>query len=481
MAAAPNHSSPCGYSPEVNAIYRDCLRSIYLQKKWSDAAGKAGSPMVAGKRYSRGDIKALKGSVEAHCRSLERVRKAVDQLRQRTMAETLILPSFHSHVCALLRAHTRRSSYIPLEGLFRAASRSKQWLPLTEEIVAQWHWKPKGGLRLIRSEGPRRTARRLVIRDMLHVMHVDSEIDYSRKGAGGERAFVGQVCKSIDGGLRWWWTPDIKNYFASLRPGHLKWLPLTRLLVKNDVFTPRCAKVRVIIPKDVKKVLHALRKQYPSLHVNTISEMISFTVQTVRLGLPEGSTLSPLLARGFVGRELRTLFGSPGVARSSFMDDLAIGARSRKKIQTAVIALTERLASHPAGPIELHPLKPLDALGWAKGGNEIELLGYRLQPGAGYGENNVHVKPGARRLRRFRAKLREKLKNADQSLEPYDVGLDYWHQWFQSQQAWTKVPRYSKQLSENITLSYIDDYLHGVPMGKNAILLKKPCPGPISL
>jgi hypothetical protein len=61
------------------------------------------------------------------------------------------------------------------------------------------------------------------------------------------------------------------------------------------------------------------------------------------------------------------------------------------------------------------------------------------------------------------------------------VGLDYWHQWFQSQQAWTKVPRYSKQLSENITLSYIDDYLHGVPMGKNAILLKKPCPGPISL
>jgi hypothetical protein len=87
--------------------------------------------------------------------------------------------------------------------------------PITEEIVAQWHGKPKGGLRLIRSEGPRRTARRLIIRDMLGVMQVDSEFDYSRKGVGSERAFVSQVCKSIDGGLRWWWTPDIKTISRS--------------------------------------------------------------------------------------------------------------------------------------------------------------------------------------------------------------------------------------------------------------------------
>src|SRR5665213_308162 len=469
MTAVPNQSSPCGYSPEVDAIYRDSLRSLYLQKNWSDDAVKKGSPTVTGKRYSRGDIKSLKVSIEAHCRSLERIRKAGDQLRQRTLAEDLILPSFHSHVCALLRAHARRSSYICLEGLFQAAGRSKQWLPLTEEIVAQWHWKPKGGLRLIRSEGPRRTARRLVIRDMLHVMKVDSDIDYSRRGAGGERAFVGQVCKSIDGGLRWWWTPDIKSYFASLRPGHLKWLPLTRLLVKNDVFTPRCAKVRVIIPKDVKKVLHALRKQYSSLHVNTISDLISFTVQKVRLGLPEGSTLSPLIARGFVGRELRTLFGSPGIARSSFMDDLAIGTRSRKNIDAAVTVLTERFLSHPAGPIELHPVKPTDAVAWVKGGNEIELLGYKLQPGAAHGANKVHVKPGPRRTNRFKVKLGERLKKADKSLEPYDVGLDYWRHWYQSQQAWTKVPGYSELVSEIITLSYIDDCIHGNPMGKNAI------------
>src|SRR5260221_4531225 len=112
MAVVPNQSKPCGYSPDVEAIYRDSLRSLHLQKKWSDDAGKKGSLTVTGKRYSRGDMKALKVSIEAHCRSLERVRKAGDQLRQRMLAEALILPSFHSHVCALLRAHARRSSYI---------------------------------------------------------------------------------------------------------------------------------------------------------------------------------------------------------------------------------------------------------------------------------------------------------------------------------------------------------------------------------
>jgi hypothetical protein len=475
MAVAAIQSISGGYSSDVSAVYRDCLRSLYLQKKWSDEAGKKGNPAVSGKKYSSVDIKALTISIEAHCRSLERIKKEGNQFRQRKMAETLVLPSFHSHVCAVLRAHARCSRYISREGIVEAADQSKQWALLTEEITAQWHWKSKGGLRLIRSEGPRRTARRLVIRDLLQVMQVDSNIDYSRKGAGGERAFVEQVCKSIDGGFRWWWTPDIKSYFASLRPSHLKWLPLTRQLVKNDVFTPSCAKVRVIIPKDVDKILHALQKQYPSPNVMTISEMISFTVQKVRLGLPEGSTLSPLLARGFVGRELRTLFGTPGIAKSSFMDDLAIGARSRKNIETAVIVLTGRLLSHPAGPIELHALKPRDAFGWAKGGKEIELLGYKLQPGNGYGATKVHVKPGSRRLSRFEVKLREKLKNADKSLEPYDVGLNYWRQWFQSQQAWTKVPGCSELVSECIALSYIDDYLHGMPLGKHANYLNKSC------
>jgi hypothetical protein len=108
-----------------------------------------------------------------------------------------------------------------------------------------------------------------------------------------------------------------------------------------------------------------------------------------------------------------------------------------------------------------------------KGGTEIELLGYKLQPGAGYGKNNVHVKPGKRRFNRFKEKLEERLKNSDKSLEPFDVGINYWRCWYKSQQAWTKVPGHSEMASETITLSYINDFIHGVPMGENAICLNK--------
>jgi hypothetical protein len=51
MPAVPNPSSPCGYSPDVEAIYRDSLRSLYLQKKWSDDAGKKGSPTGTCQRF----------------------------------------------------------------------------------------------------------------------------------------------------------------------------------------------------------------------------------------------------------------------------------------------------------------------------------------------------------------------------------------------------------------------------------------------
>src|SRR4051794_27000739 len=139
MTAVPNLSTKSGYSREVDVIYRDCLRSLGLQKKWFEDAGKEGSPTVTGKRYSLGDLKTLKTSIEAHCRNLERVRKAGPQPRQRALAEAVILGSFHSHVCGLLRAHARCFTYIAPERLGQIASQSKQWPALTEEITAEWH------------------------------------------------------------------------------------------------------------------------------------------------------------------------------------------------------------------------------------------------------------------------------------------------------------------------------------------------------
>jgi len=36
-------------------------------------------------------------------------------------------------------------------------------------------------------------------------------------------------------GYGYWWTPDIKDCFGSLKPGHFEWLPIDRNIVFNMV------------------------------------------------------------------------------------------------------------------------------------------------------------------------------------------------------------------------------------------------------
>jgi len=157
-----------------------------------------------------------------------------------------------------------------------------------------------------------------------------------------------------------------------------------------------------------------------------------------------------------------------GVAVPTYVDDLAICACAQSTAAAAMQALEMRLKSHPAGPIELHSKCVKDARAWKTKGH-VEVLKYLLEPDNGYGDNPVHVKPGQRRISKFKKTLKEKLDQAKAKGEDlYTAGLRYWRRWYASQQAWTKVPGHTELLSENIAMSYINDYLSGIPMGGNA-------------
>ena len=85
-------------------------------------------------------------------------------------------------------------------------------------------------------------AQRFIVRDLLMAVGVDSDCDFTRRGAGGEKALIKTVVRRIVGGYRHWQTADVKQCFASLKPGHLDWLPLPKQLLENVVFLPKCAK-----------------------------------------------------------------------------------------------------------------------------------------------------------------------------------------------------------------------------------------------
>jgi hypothetical protein len=185
-------------------------------------------------------------------------------------------------------------------------------------------------------------------------------------------------------------------------------------------------------------------------------------------GLQQGAVHAPLLARGFLGRELRCAFGGDeGIVSLSLADDLAIGARLKKDAQAAKVALTERLKSHPAGSVLLHKV-PIhhDELG------KVHLLGYFLEPGNGL-NGTIHVKPGPKRLDRFRRRLAQRLTAAGPNEDEFQVGESYWKHWFASQHAWTKIPGQSKEASRMATFGYVTNFIHGQPMKGNSPVYSK--------
>lgn len=411
------------------------------------------------------NVAKLRSSIKRYGRSLLRLSKKGPSLIEKTA-----LHSFDAHICAALRAADRAGlTGLTFFELSKMALRARAGDAATEAVSAYWDPKDNGGFRLIVRPGLIRNTRHLVFRDGLTCLGFDNPYDFSRSGAGGETAFVAAVVSAVCSGQSSVATADMKKCFASMRPAHFQWAPLNQQLLQKEVFISEEANVEVELPGNLGKLWTFLQAEYGAVVTTSIMQsIISLTTQMVRQALPEGGLLSPLLARSFIGREIQATLGSMGVAISSFVDDLAICACAQTTAAAAMHALEMRLKSHPAGPIELHAKQIRDANAWKTDGH-TEVLKYLLEPGNGYGDNPVHVKPGPRRISKFKKRLKEKLDQAKaEGKNLYAEGLRYWKQWFASQHAWTKVPGCSELVSEAAAMSYIEDYILGIPMGSNA-------------
>lgn len=368
------------------------------------------------------------------------------------------LYSFDAHFCAALRAAERADApHVTFPDLNNLARQAYHGHASSEPVKARWEPKDKG-FRLIVELGTVRTTRCLVFRDALTCLGYDSPYDYSRRSQGGEKAFVASVIERICAGQSWVATADIKKCFASMRPGHLEWLPLTTDQLRKEVFISEEAKVEVSLSGNAARLWVFLQSEYSAAISTSIQSSITdVTTRMVRQALPEGNLLSPLLARSFIGREIQASLGSLGDAISTFLDDLAFCAGAQSIATAAMQALEVRLKSHPAGPIELHSKQLRDAKAWKTAGR-VQVLKYLLEPGRGY-NCPVHVKPGPGRFGRFRKRLKQRLDAAKALGQDVDEkGFIYSKRWYRSQQAWTKVPGHSKQVFEVAALCTIHEY-----------------------
>jgi hypothetical protein len=450
------------YPSNLSLTARIALEGIRLDLLDAVEALKADSD-ENGQDLSETEISKLLGGVGTYVGKLTKVAQAQQLgMKDQFKVATALLHSYNARFCAIWRAARARGEAVSLAELHALTAKLTVWEATNEPVCVHWLRKADSkGYRPIVVSGRMRTAQTLMLRDVLLMFDIDSAVDFTKKGGGGEKGLIEAICNDIEDEYNWWWTPDIKDCFGSITPRHFDWLPIDRRLIRNIAYLPKCAKIVMVKSEVTEEMLRDLHSNHPDLSEDKgSSSLYALTVQIVRRGLLQGSVLSPLLARAIIGRELVATLSHKEFKRYSYCDDLSIGAKKKGECQAARQALMDRLSSLPAGPIELHDVQIRDART-----HRLVVLGYALEAGNGYGDRYVHVKPWLKRINRFKRKLCQKLKAAPAGADLFKIAEEYRVQWFGAQGAWTKVPQFSNRVSQTITMSYVDDFLHSISMG----------------
>jgi hypothetical protein len=288
-------------------VYRETVDALKELRRTIQGKASSGTSSLS---WSDEEVAAIRKIARRHQRCTDRLHRiwGGESKEKREHTRDVYLSAYTTRVCATVRAFAKTKRRGTVQDIYRFAGKLDVGEPLWEPVRVKVLPKSKGGYRTITRDGPRRMAQRFMVRDLLTAVGVDNEFDYCRRDAGGEKAMIRNVCERIEKGYRHWRTADVVNCFASVKPAHLGWLPLPKELIRNVVFLPRCAKIEIVEGPVGKEVSQS---GTPTVSGVSIPYMGSSLVpmKKLRRELPQGSVLSPLVARAFLGRELRAVPG----------------------------------------------------------------------------------------------------------------------------------------------------------------------------
>lgn len=381
-------------------------------------------------------VRELRKAQKVHHKQLKALRAAVAKGKPMAVkaAKERLLSDFAPKLMAVVRATAKRAGPVAFETLETWANNLSMDQCYNETVFIRpephgQSWRP------VCSTGLRRRAQQLMVRDLLLMTVGDNPYDSTVSGAGGETRLFADIKQAISEGYYYWASLDVRNFFPSLRPGHLAGFPLSQWIVGNIVFLPANVPIRFIDQRTgIDLVEDAIfndddddQPVCPSYTLGTLRSK----VKQVRQGLIQGDVCAPQIARTVFGRELQHALGKWDVVYGSHLDDVVIGARSPLALTASIKALTSRLASLPAGPLDLTHDGIRDVR------DSAYLLGYRYSLRA---DGSVYVRPGLDRFDRFRARLRQRLEHstATTKAEFLVIAMDYARQWYRSHPAWDR-------------------------------------------
>lgn len=196
----------------IEGIRSDLLQAVEQLKANMAETGQSLSPTA---------MKKLLAGADAYIAKLKKIAQAkpLGMKAQFKLAAGHLLHSYNAAICAMLRAAGAEGN-VSVDELHDLAHELGVWKPVSEAVIVHWVPKaPKQEYRPIVVSGRVRTAQALMLRDLLLVMDIDSAIDCTKKGGGGERCLIKAISNDIEDEYHWWWTPDIKDCDASLTMG----------------------------------------------------------------------------------------------------------------------------------------------------------------------------------------------------------------------------------------------------------------------
>lgn len=388
-------------------------------------------------QFSVEQVRELRKAQKVHHKQLKTLRSALAKGKSEAVktAKERLLSNFAPKLMAVVRATAKRAGPVAFETLETWANNLSMDQCYNETVIIRpgphgQSWRP------ICSTGLRRRAQQLMVRDLLLMMVGDNPYDSTVAGAGGETRLFADIKQAISEEVHYWASLDVRNFFPSLRPGHLAGFPLSQWIVGNIVFLPADVPIRFIdqrtgIDLTDDAIFNGDDDDQPVCPSYTLG-LLRSKVKQVRQGLIQGDVCAPQIARTVLGRELQHVLEKRDVIYGSHLDDVIIGAPSRSALKASIKALTYRLKNLPAGPLDLQDCDICDVR------ESAYFLGYRISIKA---DGTVYVRPGMDRFNRFRARLRERLENSSAITKEdlLKIAATYARQWFHSHPAWDQI------------------------------------------
>lgn len=375
-------------------------------------------------------FKWVEGACREHCMRISKVRrrKVENGLPSARVLSDKLFQGQTARISALLRALFPSGS--GGEGLKWLDELGALTVPDFEHMLA--HMKANGPLegeaRLILKEKPPKhwdcvegsykpvfrstlapsfiiKAAHLIIEDVLDALQIFNPYEFNAPGRGSHAAVL-QVQKHIDRGARCFLTFDIENFYPSLGPKHLAWLPLPSWVIKHWIFYN--AHVHIIYKEEQKN-----------------------EAKTARHNLPMGARLSSRISSVFLGRVIQALPGELWAA--TFSDDGLLSVRTLAEAKLCAEALSNRLMNNRAGPLLFKFLRTTPV------GEPFSFLKYRINFQS---ESVVRFHPDEEAFNAFRSRIVHKMKfhpewNGCSYEQTLALARFYVQKWMDSFTLWT--------------------------------------------